>query len=187
MSPTIGRIGLAACRMMCRHGQARPAIMSSSRMAAPIRARRNRPTLRRRNSSPPARLQAMASHPLARPKPSRKCNRLSPRKPYLPNNRRERCLPQNRRHKRSAKSPIGNRTKSPAEIPVSLKAGFTETSRHAGAQQIVEMHDPDRSAGFDDNQRGDLRRVDDLQRFACQLIGTDRLRRGRHHFVDRCL
>ena len=27
----------------------------------------------------------------------------------------------------------------------------------AGAQQIVQMHDADRPAGFDDEQRGDLR------------------------------
>ena len=45
----------------------------------------------------------------------------------------------------------------------------------AGPQQVVDMHDADRTSGFDHKQRGDLGRVEDLQRFADELIGPDRL------------
>ncbi len=59
--------------------------------------------------------------------------------------------------------------------------------RHAGAQQIVEMHDADRPVFFHDDERGDLRGVEQLQRLAGQLIGPHGFRRYRHHLVDRCL
>ena len=60
-------------------------------------------------------------------------------------------------------------------------------SRHAGAQQIVEMHDADRLLFVDDNECRDLRGIEQGQRLARQLIGPHGLRRCRHHLVDRCL
>ena len=39
-------------------------------------------------------------------------------------------------------------------------------SRDAGAQQIVEVHDADRPVRIHDDQRGDLRRIEQLQRLA---------------------
>ena len=49
------------------------------------------------------------------------------------------------------------------------------------------MHDADRPARLDDNQRRDLRRIEQLQRFADQLIGSNDLWRCRHDLVDRRL
>ena len=39
-------------------------------------------------------------------------------------------------------------------------------SGKTGPQQIVKVHDPDRTVGVDHNQRGDFRRIENLQGFA---------------------
>ena len=56
--------------------------------------------------------------------------------------------------------------------------------RDAGAQQIVEMHDPDGSLHLDDDKGGDLRRIEQLQRLANELIGPHGLRRRGHDLLD---
>src|SRR5690349_21337012 len=61
---------------------------------------------------------------------------------------------------------------------------LTSELRDARAQQIVEMHDADRAAGVDHHERGYIRRVEQFERLADQLIGTHRLRPRRHDVLD---
>ena len=55
-------------------------------------------------------------------------------------------------------------------------SGVDKRLRHARPQQIVQMNDPDRLAGVGDDQRGDLRRIEQLQRFAGERVAGDGLR-----------
>jgi len=62
---------------------------------------------------------------------------------------------------------FGTEILTPQEVKkITVKDGY----------KIVEMQDADRPVAFNDNERGDLRRVDDLQRLASQLLGSNGLR-----------
>src|SRR5262245_65411880 len=58
-------------------------------------------------------------------------------------------------------------------------------SRHAGAQQVVEVYDADRLAVFHHDELGLLRRVEQLERLADQLIRPHRDGLARQARVDR--
>src|SRR5216683_1153133 len=56
--------------------------------------------------------------------------------------------------------------------------------RHAGPQNIVEVHDTDRLVGIGHDQGGDLRGVENFQRLAGEQVAGDRLRVFGHDVVD---
>jgi len=53
------------------------------------------------------------------------------------------------------------------------EVGMSATLRHSGAQEIVQMKDADRPVGVGDDQRGDLRRIEQLQRFAGKRVAVE--------------
>src|SRR5829696_1521863 len=58
------------------------------------------------------------------------------------------------------------------------------TSGRARPQKIVEMHETDGFAGLRDDQHRDLRRIEDFQCFACDLVRPYGLGRACHHLLN---
>ena len=54
----------------------------------------------------------------------------------------------------------------------------------ADPQQVVHVHDPDRPAGVDHDQRRDLGGIEHFERLARKLVGPHRLRVPGHDVVD---
>ena len=57
--------------------------------------------------------------------------------------------------------------------------------RHSSPQYIVQVHDADRPAGVGHDQGGDLRRIENFQRFAGKQVARNGFWIFRHHVVDQ--
>src|SRR5258708_4224140 len=57
--------------------------------------------------------------------------------------------------------------------------------RYPSPQYVVQMHDADRPVGVGHDQGGDLRRVENFQRFAGEQVARNGLRILRHYVVDQ--